>query len=224
MRTLLTLFTIVSIFTLMSCSNVDQDLSPVGPEISKISVTEATGTYPYLQLFNSCPVESYTVFGNDVIEIVVGDEGWPEALEHIYVILEYESEIHPSAERMVYLEKPRTVTFQIEGFRTTGLKAVKVYYYALFTDPGIQNPYLPLQSFNDVEMQWSANDEEIQILLNDNFGDLGDSFAEITTTDGSFAVFVDKPNSKEILIPKYGKPVTTGVKLFSMQNFYRMQN
>ncbi len=209
---------------LMSCSNVDQDISPVGPEISKISVTEATGTYPYLQLFNSVPVESYTVMPGNEIEIVVGDEGWPEALEHIYVLLEYESETHPSEEKMVYLEKPRSVTFQIDGFRTTGLKVVKVYYYALFTDPGIQNPYQPLQSFNDVEMQWSANGEEVQILLNDNFGDLGDSFVEITTTDGSFAVFVDNPNSKEILIPKYDKPVTTKVKLFSMQNFYRMEN
>jgi len=125
---------------------------------------------------------------------------------------------------MVYLEKPRAATFQIDGFRTTGLKDVKVYYYALFTDPGIQNPYLPLQSFNDVEMQWSVNSGEIEILLNENFGDLGDSFVEITTTDGSFAVFVDKPNSKEIKIPKYEKPVTTRVKLFSMQNFNRLQN
>lgn len=219
MKSLIALFTITSAFFLMSCSNIDQDASPVGPETSKLSVPEATGTYPYLQSFNSIPVESFTVIpGDDAIEVVVGDEGWPEALEHIYVVLEYESETNPSADRMVYLEKPRSAAFQVEGFKITGLKAVKVYCYELFTDPGIQNPYLPLQSFNNVEMQWSANDEEIQILLYDNFGDLGDSFAEITTTDGSFTVFIDKPNNKEILIPKYAKPTTTGVKLYSLLN------
>lgn len=217
MKTLVALFTITFALFLMSCSNLDQGLSPVGPETSKISSPDAPGTYSYLTTFASIPVESFTILpgGND-IEVVVGDLGWPVDVEHIYVVLQYSSDSHPSADKMVYMEKPRAVTFNVQGFQTSGLKDVKVYCYEPVTDPGVISPFSPLQPFNDVEIQWSANDKEIQILLGDSYVKLGDSFAEINSTEGSFVVYLDNPNSKEILIPKSGKAAITSVRFYSI--------
>jgi len=219
MKALVALFTITSAFLLMSCSNIDQDLSPVGPEIEKISSLDGTGTYSYLTSFTSIPIESFTIIPDDgVIEVEVGARGFSDALEHIYVLLEYNSITNQSVDKMVYLEKPRSIIFRLKGFETTGLMNVKVYGYETATGPRVQNPYYSLQTFNDIKMQWSANDEEIQVLLPDNNLSLGDTFAEITTTEGSFVVFLDKPENKEILIPKYAKPTTTRVKLYSLLN------
>ncbi len=217
MKTLVALFTFTFALLLMSCSNIDQDLSPVGPDVEKISTLDVQSTYPYLTLFNSVQVESFTIIpGDDAIDIVVGGRGWADNLEHIYVMLEYAADTYPSADKMVYLEKPRSVTFRLKGFKTDGLKDVKVYCYEPFTDPGIKHPYFPLQSFNNTEMQWYSSENEIQILLYDTFRNLGDSFAQITTTEGSFVLFLDKPTIKEILIPKNAKTEVTGVKLYSM--------
>ena len=71
MKTLITLFTITSAFFLMSCSNVDQDLSPVGPEIEKISIPDVTGTYPYLTSFTSIDVDGFS--GSPAGNIPVAD-------------------------------------------------------------------------------------------------------------------------------------------------------
>ncbi|MCK5607981.1 hypothetical protein KAR91_39235 [Candidatus Pacearchaeota archaeon] len=221
MKSLIALFTITSAFFLMSCSNVDQDLSPVGPEIEKISVPDVIGTYQYLTCFNSIPVDGFTVDpGRGVIEVVVGSRGWADNLEHIYVMLEYFSEINPSPDKMVYLEKPISTTFALTGFETTGLKDVKIYGYVPATDPGVQNPYQPQQSFNDVEIQWKADHNGIGLTLLDIGIIIGleDSFVEITTTEGSFVTFIDVPTNQKIFIPYNGDSAITSVNLYCMQD------
>jgi len=219
MKSLLALFTIVSAFMLMSCSNVDQDLSPVGPETSKISAPEESGTYPYLRSFTSIPIESFNVLPiTGEIEVVVGDQGWPVDLEHIYVILEYESETYPSAFKMVYLEKPRSVSFQLEGFKTSGLKDVKVYCYVLNPDEWpVQHPYPPQYTFSNYEVQWLAEELGITLIL-DNSIQYGDTFIEIITTEGSFTTFIDIPRDLKIFIPLNGNPATKSVNLYSITN------
>jgi len=156
MKTLIALFTITSAFFLMSCSNVDQDLSPVGPEMEKISAPDVTGTYQYLTCFTSIKVDGFNVTGGirgNEIERVVGQRGWSDNLEHIYVILEYYSDINPSPDKMVYLEKPASTTFKVEGFETKGLKDVKVYCYVPATDPVVKNPEKQQKTLSDLEIQ-----------------------------------------------------------------------
>ena len=223
MKSLIALFTITSAFFLMSCSNVDQDLSPVGPEIEKNSVPDVTGTYPYLTSFTSIPVDGFTAgTRGGAIEIVVdGSRGWSDVLEHIYVMLEYYSDTNPSPDKMVYLERPASTTFKLEGFETRGLKSVKVYCYEPATDPGVQSPYHPLNYFSDVYLQWSASPTKIEVNILDNSRKFGDTFAEITTDEGSFVVFIGIPSSTQITIPINSDPsstrviIPTGVRLFN---------
>ncbi len=218
MKSFLTLFTIVSALMLMSCSNVEQDLSPVGPEMQKISAPEASGTYQYLTSFNSIPVESYIVMtGEKAIEVTVGGRGWTDYIHHIYVLLEYNSQTEPSANRLVYLERPRSATFQIDGVQTTDLKDVKVYCYEPSMDKPIQYPYHPQQLFNDIAIQWSANHKEIEILIQDNIDILGDTFVEITTDENSYVLFIGMLQNSNISIPNYGDPEVINVKIYSLQ-------
>ncbi len=219
MKSLIALFTITSAFFLMSCSNVDQDLSPVGPEMEKISAPDVTGTYQYLTCFTSIEVDGFSAgTRGDEIEVVVGQRGWPDDLEHIYVMLEYYSDINPSPDKMVYLEKPASTTFTLKGFKTTGLKDVKVYCYVPATDPGVQSPYKPQQSFNDIEIQWFADYNGIGLTLLDKGTGLGDSFVEITSTEGSFVTFIDVPTNQKIFIPYNGDLAITSVNFYSMQD------
>ena len=214
MKSLLAIFTILSALMLMSCSNVEQDLSPVGPEMQKISAFDGTGTYPYLTTFNFIPIESFTIVpGNDIIEVTVGSRGWSDNLKHIYIVLEYVSKTDPSADRMVYLEKPKSSTFKLDNLETEGLKDIKVYGYEPVSDNSIQHPYFPQQSFNNIGIQWSANEKEIQILIQ---GPIQDTFVEITNDEGTFVTFIGVPDSKQIFIPNYGNPETTNVKLYCM--------
>ena len=220
MKTLITLFTITSAFFLMSCSNIDQDLSPVGPEIEKISAPAETGTYPYLTTFASIPVKSFAVTrGIGSIEVVVDIDEWSDNLKHIYVMLEYTVDKHPSPNRMVYLEKPSSSTFLLEGFETQGLKNVKVYgYEATNSINEIQNPYQSQQSFNNLDTEWFANEKEIEILVQNNTRALGDTFAEITNDAGIYVTFLGVPTTQKICIPNNGKPDITNVKLYSMMD------
>jgi len=221
MKALIALFTITSAFFLMSCSNVDQDLSPIGPEIEKNSVPDATGTYPYLTTFNSISVESFTVLPgirSGEIEVVVGSRGWSDNLEHIYVMLEYLGVTNQSADKMVYLEKPSSSTFQLEGFETENLIDVKVYCYVPVTDPGIKHPYPMQQSFNDIEIQWFADHNGIELILPPTGTGLGDSFVEISSDEGSVVVFIGIPDNTEIFIPYNGDSAITSVNLYSMQD------
>ena len=222
MKSLIALSAIVSAFLLMSCSNVDQDLSTVGPETEKISVSAETGTYPYLQSFNFIPIDSYTILpGGSEIEIVVGNGGWSDDVEHIYVVLEYIGATYPSADVLVYLEKPRTVSFQLDGCETNGLQGVKVYGYEPAVDKRVISPYNPLREFDNVAVQWFDNGRGINLKIQGDTRLYNDSFVEVITSQGSFVSFVDVPQSDNIFIPKSGPtpiPVETiSVRLFTMQ-------
>lgn len=221
MKTFIAICTISIAFLLMSCSNVEQDLSPVAPEIQKISAPEGTGTFPYLTSFYSVPVKGFSALrdGEIEVEVVVGDLGWPKDVVHIYALLEYELQTVSSQNKMVFLEKPISNIFKLKGFNTVGLKNVKVYCYSPVSDILFEQPYPQQQSFNNIEIQWSANYKGIQILLSGTAGDLGDSFVEITTSEGSFVTFIDEPQSEKIFIPRSGPAgliETTDVNLFSL--------
>jgi hypothetical protein len=117
---------------------------------------------------------------------------------------------------MIYLDKPISSTFKLDDFKTSGLTDVKVYGYEPVSDNAIQHPYFPQQCFNNIGIQWSTNEKEIQILIQGNNEILQDTFVEISNDEGTFVKFIGVPDSKQIFIPNYGNPGTTSVKLYCM--------
>jgi len=175
-------------------------------------------TITYLTIFNSIPVESFSVIaGENAIEVIVGGRGLTDNIQHIYVLLEYEDQIDPSANRLVYLEKPRSLTFQIDGVQTRLLKDVKVYCYEPSVDRPIQHPYHPQQLFNHIPTQWSANHKEIEILIQDNFDILGDTFVELITDENSHVSFIGVLENNIISIPNYVDHELTSVQIYSLR-------
>jgi len=58
----------------------------------------------------------------------------------------------------------------------------------------------------------------IGLTLLDKGTGLGDSFVEITSTEGSFVTFIDVPTNQKIFIPYNGDWAITSVNFYSMQN------
>lgn len=207
-------------FVLSSCSNVEQDYSPVAPEINKVSSLDLTGSYNYLQTFYEIEVES---FGSSIgsaddtgLHITCQEKYWPGDIQSAFIVLEYSNLFQPARDEMVVLEKPKSNVLVLPNVSAENLKSVRVYYYS--SDIGTVPQGLPDQTaLENLKVgSWSTSGQSILVYTNDWTSAWSDCFVEIQLKYKNVLVYVSTPDEKQIIVPMFGKMGVTGVKLFGL--------
>ncbi|MGB5531064.1 MAG: hypothetical protein WBQ32_13950, partial [Ignavibacteriaceae bacterium] len=133
MKSLISILSVMFVLLLVGCSNLEQETSPVAPEMNKM-VSEQMApstTYPFLQCFNSVPVKSFnSTKSPGTVEVIIATDKFPKIFTHMFAVLEYEDFRAPISNNMIFIGKPLTNVFELEGVQTNYLKNIKVYSYA----------------------------------------------------------------------------------------------
>ncbi len=204
-------------FVLSSCSNVEQDYSPVSPEISKVSNSSDASAYNYLETFYQAKVESFGTIDllND-LTINCQSKNWPNHLRFAFVILEYNGNLNSPHNVMVVVNNLESNVIKLPGYTSSNLRNVKVYYplnAVIIPEPGLSD----FTSLDEMKVDyWEANKKAIVLSTTDWKSNLTDAFIEIQMKYQNVLVYVSKPEQKEIILPMFGDKGVYNVNLFGL--------
>ena len=204
-------------FVLSSCSNVEQDYSPVAPEISKISNIPDNNSYNYLETFYQAKVESFGYSADEnCLAINCQSESWPNHLRFAFVILEYNGNLNSPNSVMVVVNNLESNIIYLTGYSDRNLSEIKVYYPLqgiIVPEPGLPD----FTSFEEMKVDsWETNNESIVVMTPDWNSTLTETFIEIQMKYQSVLVYASKPSAKEFVLPLYGDKGVTSVNLYGL--------
>ncbi len=226
MKSMIAILSALFILLLAGCSNMEQESFPVAPELNKMvsEPLDPSGTYPYLQHFKFVPVESFhssTTPGT--IEVVIPSDKFPKIFNHMFAVLEYEDFKAPILNNMIFIGRPLTNVFNLNGIETKYLKNIKLYTYNSEDSwKGIAPPYNYMTSFHQLRItNWSDNGSALVIYTNDWSSNVSDTFLEIRYVNQSHGsenilTYVAKPSAGKIAVPKIVKGTITGLKMYAL--------
>ncbi len=208
-------------FVLSSCSDVNQDYSPVSPEVNKINVSEYNGAFQYLQTFEEIPVVSFSSpsAGQQVdagLIINCQSKYWPSNVLSVFVVLEHYNIFDPAFDELVVINNPESNVLNIPNASDKNLKNVRVYYFA--EDIGIVPQGLP--DYSSLEKlhidSWNTSGKSIVVYTNDWKSTISNCFLELQMKDRNLLVYISKPDYKQFTVPKFGDKSVTDLKLFGL--------
>ena len=213
-------------FVLSSCSDVNQDYSPVSPKINKVSVSEYDGAFQYLQTFEEIPVVSFSSpsvgqQGNLGLIINCESKYWPSNVLSVFVVLAHYNIFDPAFDELVVINNPESNVLSIPNASDKNLKSVRVFYFV--EDIGIVPQGLP--DYSSLEKlhinSWNTSGKSIEVYSNDWKSSTSNCFLELQMKDKNILVYISKPEYKQFTVPKFGDKSITDIKLFGLDLQYQ---
>ena len=222
MKNFVSLFAVLFLFALTSCSDVNDNSFLTNPVMEKTTSSdsgiETSPDYPYPYLFNFNEIKELkfaSIEGENSIEFYI-PENSPK-YDHLFVVAHYVQDLEP---KMFYIDDIYDYTFKVEGLVLNQLRIISVYgLEANSTESNVVYPFTNNSFMNEVAINnWKTDNREIAIECEGIWASsLKYIFAELDTKHGSFLVFLQRPYSTNFVIPEYGKYGVEGVKLFGYQ-------
>lgn|GEM_PF-1716796 len=224
MKNLVVLFAVAFLFTLTSCSDVNDNSFLTNPIMEKSSAgsinTPPTGyPYPYLYNFSEIKELKYTTLeGTNTTEFYMNES--TSNYSQIYVIANYGGFITESAPKMFFINEIKNNSFSVEGLNLDQVKNLSVYGLKTSLIGPNLIPFLNNSSFNELAInKWRLSGSSIAVeCANEWPYSIKFVFAEMITEHGNFLVFLQKPISPKFEIPEYGKYGVLSVQLFGYQS------
>jgi hypothetical protein len=222
MKLLTILFAAIGIFFLTSCSDVNQDMSPVAPGVDKVVMDPGPISpfiYSYLQSFSRYPVSDYYLGkGVNKVTIELGGDVAISEIVHAFAIFDYDSQVLPEKSKLVFLGKPSSSTIEVPGVASTSLSGVRVYYLGSSSGTPVSGAYSEFQNFTEISASSKIQEKLITLSSSAWNPDIAEAFAEVQFKEGGQLVFLEKPSASNFSFPyAYGNQVK-GVKLFGLFN------
>jgi hypothetical protein len=219
MKNLVILFVVFFSLFLTSCSDVLDNSMVTNPVMEKTSGSGSTLTaspvypYPYLYSFTQIKaVKYYSPEGQSSVEFILPD--FEATFTQLYVVVTFNNNV-PA--KTYFIDQIQQNTFKIDGLSEQNLKGVSVFG---FRNNSINEVISPLQNntalFETSVNGWKVDNSKIIVDCGSMWpSNLKYTFAELTTKDGVFFVFLQKPYSSKFVIPEYGKYNVGSIRLFS---------
>ena len=222
MRNLVILLSVLFLFSLTSCSDVNDNSFLTNPAMEKTSseVTPApVYPYPYLNSFSKVEKLTYVSSeGGNAIEFSLPEGSAKFA--HLYVVVDFiQGTGLPIAPKMFFIDQIFETTFKVEGIRIDQVKNLSVYGFEVNGTSEDIYPFFNNSAMNEVAVKgWKLDKSDIQVECSGIWpSSLKYVYAEINTKTGSSLVFLQKPYATTFVIPQYGKYGVQGIKLFGYQ-------
>jgi len=222
MKNLVVLFAVAFLFTLTSCSDVNDNSFLTNPVMEKsnttISGTLPSPVYPYTYLFNFAKVEGLKLINleeENGVEFYMTESS--KKYVQLFIVVTYTQDVAPS---MYFIDKIEDYTFKVIGLKFNQIQKVDVYGLPLgnFTEE-VASPFQNNSVMSEVAVSaWKIDNSRINVECAGIWpSSLKYIFAEIITKDKSFFVFLQRPWSTKFVIPEYGKYGVEGIRLFGYQ-------
>ena len=222
MKNLVSLFAVLFLFSLTSCSDVNDNSFLTSPIMEKsnqsIPEIDPSTTYPYTYLFNFNEVKELkytTLEGENSIEFYLSEAS--SQYKHLYVIVNY---IQDRGPKMFFIDKFSDYSFKVQGVEMNEVGKISVYgIEAGSAEENITYPFRNNSVMDQLHINaWKSDNKEVVI----DCGGIWPSslkyvFAELDTKHGSFLIFLQRPYVSNFIIPEYGKYGVEAVKLFGYQ-------
>ena len=227
MKNLVILLSVLFLFSLTSCSDVNDNSLLTNPVMEKSSISTNDGTtpspvYPYPYLLNFSEVDDLTyltIEGENAIEFYMPEGRAKYA--HLFVVVNFVQGIGlPIAPKMYFIDQIGETSFKIEGIRVDQVQNLSGYGFDVnnTSREGIY-PFVNNSAMNEVAVNgWKLDKSNIKVECPGTWpSSLKYVFAEITTKSGNYLIFLQRPYTTSFVIPEYGKYVVRGLKLFGYQ-------
>lgn len=222
MKNLVVLFAVIFLFTLTSCSDVNDNSFLTNPIMEKTvpsaSETTPSPVYPYSYLFNFTKVEGLKLVNleeENGVEFIMADES--KRFVQLFVVVTNVQDVSP---KMFFIDEISNQTFKVLDLDFNQIQKVEVYGLPLgnFTQEAV-SPFVNNSIMNEVFVcGWKLDGSKINVECSGTWpSSLKYVFAEIISKDRSFFVFLQRPWSTKFVIPEYGKYGVEEIRLFGYQ-------
>lgn len=222
MKNLVVLFAVLFLFSLTSCSDVNDNSFLTNPVMEKtvpgISETTPSPVYPYSYLYNFSKVDGLKLLNleeENAVEFYMTESS--KKFVQLFVLVTYAQDISP---KMFFIDNIENESFKVIGLDLNKVQKVEVYGVPSgnFTQEAV-SPFENNSIMNEVVVNgWKVDNSSVVVECAGTWpSSLKYVFAEITTKDKSFFVFLQRPWSTKFSIPEYGKYGVSGIRLFGYQ-------
>lgn len=227
MKNLVIVLSVLFLFSLTSCSDVNDNSLLTNPVFEKSSLPSneeitPSPVYPYPYLLNFSKIEELTYLtleGENAIEFYMA-EG-TEKFAHLFVVVNFVQGIGlPIAPKMYFIDQIGETSFKVEGIRVDQVQNLSVYGFEVNNASREEvYPFINNSAMNEVVVNgWKLDNSNIYVQCSGVWpSSLKYVFAEITTKSGNYLVFLQRPYTTSFVIPEYGKYRVQGLKLFGYQ-------
>lgn len=221
MKNLVVLFAVLFMFSLTSCSDVNDNSFLTNPVMEKTNPTFTQSlpspVYPYSYLFNFTKVEGLKYLNleeENAVEFIMTQQ--TKKFVQFFVVVTYLQDVSP---KMFFIDKIENYTFKVIGLNLNQIQKVEVYGLPIGFTHDVVSPFPNNSTMNEVAVNaWKIDNSRINVECAGVWpSSLKYIFAEIITKDKSFFVFLQRPWSTKFVIPEYGKYGVEGIRLFGYQ-------
>ena len=217
MKNLFLVLSVLFLFGLTSCSDVMDNSLPTTPVLEKGGTVETTPSpvYPYPYLFNFSNVDGIkflTREGEEAIEFYMPDA--TTKFLQLYIVVNFHSD---SPTKLYFVDSIEKDYFKVYGLTTDQVRDAYVYGLSVESTGDVVSPFANNTTMNEVAINgWKVDDRNITVECAGAWlSSLKYVFAEITTKQGTYFVFLQKPWGPKFSIPEYGKLDVIGIKLYA---------
>jgi len=218
MKNLVILFVVFFSLFLTSCSDVLDNSMVTNPVMEKTFVSgsgseTASPVYPYPYLYNFSEIKGikyYSQEGQTSVDFLLPD--FEANASQLYVVVMFHQDINA---RTYFIDEINQNSFKVDGLSADAISEVHIYYTSTNSQTEGVSPFTNNTDFREVAVNgWKLDNSSIDVEASQWPSSLKYLFAEITTKENSYFVFLQKPYSNRFKIPEYGKYGVQSIKLF----------
>ncbi|GBD89056.1 hypothetical protein BMS3Abin03_03002 [bacterium BMS3Abin03] len=222
MKLFILFISVLGILFFVSCSDLNQNSSPVSPDANKVSFSQGPILgdpfyYSYLQEFEEEQVATFGGSKSNGIVITLEDSKAPDEIIHAFVVLDYFSPTISGQSYLVFVGKLSSSTFEIPGYTTEKLANVRVYALTSYNGSPKSKVYDQYQPFQDMLINnFGITGQNMKIISSSWNESLLDAFLEVSIGGSRKLIYIERPASGSFSVPiTYPTPGSNaGVRLF----------
>lgn len=222
MKILSSLFVLVFAIFLASCTQTENNISPVAPNLNKVTGTSTihNGTpfpFPLLTTFKSYTTKEWNSSSQlNKVTVLLTQQLPPKCITFAIVTYAAPGPISNSQKVMTYLDLQSGNKLTVSVIPSKRIQAITIYGLSN-NSFGTNNFYSVNQNFSNLKVDsWKSSGNNLTVSSSSYVPSISQLYAVVNYGTTSVLVFMQKPSTQTFSIPNYGGSTVTSVSLFGL--------